>query len=446
MAEQLDLSRPIGRPSDQRRLIEGILSGTLGVDETTWLEWKSQVDWNDAVDVAIKVARHVIGFANRDPVESQAFVGGEAYLVLLHDPAQPSSTRIDPADVENKVSPYLGTDGPQWSMSYVDLKGSRSLVFTVVPPRAGDHIHVLRKQADKYPNGAVFVRRPGRTDQANATDIRRLEERAKAAASQIALEVGARPATLQRLSLEEGIDAFVKAESDRLLGPLVADEYRVGGGQQSALETLMSIGRGLPAEYRERRKPSEFRAQVEKYLLDIAAAYAESGHHMAALKGLGVVELRVTNPSARNLLEVEVELFLPTGIVASRGRSDEPRHKPDAPTLWGSDTVLQSVVRSASNTSWAVPSVLSGLAGPGVWHLATVDGLRFEAFDLRPYKHHRLPSVHLFCAGPGAGTRVELSWRATAQNVDNRAEGLLTFGIVDPALTLKDLLAVSRVS
>ena len=88
--------------------------------------------------------------------------------------------------------------------------------------------------------------------------------------------------------------------------------------------------------------------------------------------------------------------------------------------------------------------MLSGLSGPGVWHLASVNGLRFEAFDLRPYKHHRLPSVHLFCAGPSANTTVELSWRATAQNVDNRAEGTLTFGVADSELTLKDLVTNSR--
>jgi len=186
---ELDLSLPIGRPSDRRRLIEGILDGTLGVDETTWLEWKSQVDWDSPVDVAIKVARHLIAFANRDPAQAQAFVGGEAYLVLLPDPAQPSRTRIDPADIENKVAPYLGTDGPQWSASHIDHNESVALVLTVAPPRAGDHIHTLRKQAATYPNGAVFVRRPGKTEQADSVDIRRLELRAQATASQIAIEV-----------------------------------------------------------------------------------------------------------------------------------------------------------------------------------------------------------------------------------------------------------------
>jgi hypothetical protein len=186
---ELDLSRPVGRPSDRRRLIEGILAGTLGVDETIWLEWKSQVDWNSPVDVAIKVARHVIGFANRDPVEAQAFVGGEAYLVLLPDPAQPDRARIDPADIENKIAPYLGTDGPHWSASHVDLNGRVSLVLTVAPPRVGDHIHALRKQAANYPNGAVFIRRPGKTEQADSVDIRRLELRAQVASSPIAIEV-----------------------------------------------------------------------------------------------------------------------------------------------------------------------------------------------------------------------------------------------------------------
>jgi hypothetical protein len=83
---------------------------------------------------------------------------------------------------------------------------------------------------------------------------------------------------------------------------------------------------------------------------------------------------------------------------------------------------------------------------PSVRHLGSVAGLVFEPFDLRPYKHHVLPSVHLFYAGSGTDATVEVRWRATAQNFDNRAEGLLTFGIADTELTLKDVLGVSRVA
>jgi hypothetical protein len=447
---ELNLSQPIARPSDRRSLTEGILDGTLGVAETTWLEWKSQVDWDNPVDVAIKVARHVIGFANRDPVEAQGFAGGEAYLVFLADAANPSMSRIDPADIENKVSPYLGTDGPQWSSSYVDINGSVSLLITVAPPRAGDHIHSLRKQADKYRNGTVFVRRPGKTEVADSTDVRRLELRAQGGASQIAIEVGARPNALRRLNLDKDIEAFVQAEQDRLLGPLSLEEARVGGGQAGVLESLMGPGQREVFErlvssslgaYKERRRPSEFRAQCEMYFHDVAAVFKESAQHVAALRGLGEVELRVTNPSARNLIGVEVELFLPVGVLASRGRADEPDHLPKAPLAWGQDTLIKEI----TSPSWTIPGGMFSPATPAeVWYLGSGHGLVFDDVDVRPFQTRVLPPVHLFWTGQLGGGILELPWRATAKNTDNRAEGLLTFVIDEADVTLNDLLGGSR--
>jgi hypothetical protein len=227
----------------------------------------------------------------------------------------------------------------------------------------------------------------------------------------------------------------------------------VGGGQRDVLESLMRqrevmeklVGSGLLAASKERRKPREFRAQCDEYLNEITVAYRQSGHHLAALKGLGAVELRVRNPSPRNLRGVEVELLLPAGVVASRGRPDKPSHKPKAPLAWGRDTVMESIVSPISVSASHIPGLVSAMP-PSVWHLRSGDGLVFEAFDLRPYKDHVLPSVHLFCTSSTTDTAVDLRWRATAQNTDNRAEGLLTFGVADSVVTLKNLLEDSRKS
>ncbi|HXN01437.1 MAG TPA: hypothetical protein VN973_06050 [Candidatus Dormibacteraeota bacterium] len=450
---ELDLSQPIRRPSDQRRLIEGILDGSLGVDETTWLEWKSRVDWRNDAEIATNVARHIIGFANRDPDEAQAFVGGDAYLVIGPDEA--SGTRIDPADIENKLSPYLGEDGPGWSLSHVEVDGRTSLLITVAPPRAGGDIHALAKDAGKYfdgretgkyLNGTVFVRRKGKTEQATRGDIRRLQLRAEASTSQIAIEVGVRPDTLKRLSLEKDIGAYLQAERDRLLGPLALEEARVGGGQSGVLESLMGQGQrdvlekfvsSSFAAYRERRKPSEFRTQCETYLRDVEGLLKDSAHHMAARRGLGGVEVHLTNPGARNLLGVEVELLIPAEVLASRGRADGPDDMPDRPMPWGQDTFMTEIAKPI----WKVPgSLLSPGMSPRVWHLKSANGVRFDDVDLRPYQNRVLPPVHLFWIGPSANGTVELQWRATAQNTDDRAEGVLTFRIDDSVLTLSDLL------
>jgi hypothetical protein len=86
---------------------------------------------------------------------------------------------------------------------------------------------------------------------------------------------------------------------------------------------------------------------------------------MAALRGLGAVELDLTNPTARNLLGFEVEVFLPEGVVASRGKADEPPHLPKAPLPWGRDTIIASI---ASVPMWTVPGLLPGWSAPGMRH------------------------------------------------------------------------------
>jgi len=280
--------------------------------------------------------------------------------------------------------------------------------------------------------------------------MRRLELRAQSGSSQITIEVGARPNALRRLSLEKDIVGFVQAERDRLLGPLSLEEARVGGGQAGVLESLMGPGQREVLErllspslgaYKERRKPSEFRAQCEIYLRDLAVLFKESVHHLAALRGIGGVDLRVTNPGPRNLLGVEVELFVPVGVLASRGRADEPDHMPQTPLPWGQDTLIREV----ASPSWQFPSTLFS---PGtvarVWHLGSGEGLVFDDVDLRPFQTRVLPPVHLFWTGQVVGGTVELQWHATAKNTDNRAEGLLTFGIADSELTLKDLVGPTR--
>jgi hypothetical protein len=438
---ELDLSLPIARPSDRRRLIEGILNGSLGVDETTWLEWKSQVDWDSPVDVAIKIARHVIGFANRDPAEAQAFAAGEAYLVLLPDSDHPSRARIDPADIENKVSPYLGTDGPQWSAAHVDLNGNVSLLIRVAPPRPGDHIHMLRKQADKYPNGAIFVRRPGKTETANSTDIRRLEIRAQGAATQIALQISADHSAIPGIARnKKRLDDFLAVERDALLGPLETHEYQVGGGQRAVLEYLMEARAVMLMGFEERRTPTQFRLECERYLTGASSTYESDGHHLAALHGFGAIKLRATNPGPRNFIGVEIELLAPDGIFASRGTADEPFVKVERrPIPWGKDRPVTTVAVAPTLGSQQLWS-----GGPGLQHLDSGRGVVFAAFDLRPFGTRNLPVVYLLASGLNPGSPVNVTWRATAKNTDNRAEGHLTLVVADVELGPEDLLSLKR--
>jgi hypothetical protein len=52
---------------------------------------------------------------------------------------------MDPAVVEGKLTPYVGSREPRWSCSNVEVEGKTVAVVIVEAPRWGDPIHTLRK-------------------------------------------------------------------------------------------------------------------------------------------------------------------------------------------------------------------------------------------------------------------------------------------------------------
>jgi hypothetical protein len=112
--------------------------------------------------------------ANRTVAAAERNAGGCGYIVIGAEAGSVSGvTEIDPAALGQGVQPYLGSDGPSWGMAYVPAASKSVLVITVERPQPGDRIRTLQK----YRPGAVFVRRPGQTIQAEPGDIRALKDR-----------------------------------------------------------------------------------------------------------------------------------------------------------------------------------------------------------------------------------------------------------------------------
>ena len=143
------------------------------------MEWKNGLLLCEK-KALVEIAKHVLGTANRLPEDAAMHVEGCGYIVVGAEPSHCQGVdEIDPADIDAGVRPYLGSGGPRWGMQYVkpQTESGSVLVITVEPPRRGDRIFTLQKKYGKYLRGAVFVRRPGRTIQAEPGDIRALEDR-----------------------------------------------------------------------------------------------------------------------------------------------------------------------------------------------------------------------------------------------------------------------------
>jgi hypothetical protein len=160
MTIHLDTTRPARLPSELVAVVEAVLNADPR-DEADWLEWKTGVDIT-AKHWQFQIARHILGFANRDPTRAVRVAGGCAYLVLGAAPKELVGVQpVDPAHLESWVAGYVGPTGPQWNPHYVTVRGTTVLVILTEAPQPGDKILTLRKEYEQYRSGTVFIRRVG---------------------------------------------------------------------------------------------------------------------------------------------------------------------------------------------------------------------------------------------------------------------------------------------
>jgi hypothetical protein len=185
MALAVDVSRALRSPQQHVSLVEAVF-GASENDESDWVEWKISLDLRTK-EASGTIARHILGMANRIPEYAARCAGGCGYLIVGVEPRKyVGVSEVDPAVLDQALQQYLGSDGPGWSAHYVQSGGTSVVVVTVEPPRSGDRIFTLERELPKYRAGTVFVRRQGRTIQAEPGDIRALERRLASGTAEIA--------------------------------------------------------------------------------------------------------------------------------------------------------------------------------------------------------------------------------------------------------------------
>ncbi len=172
-----DTTRKPVRPRQWRAVLDGVFRASVS-DEQSWLEWKFQIDWSNKSHIVELLAKHIIAFADRDPEESAATVGGIGILVLGLAPGEaPGVKLVDNADLDKWISAYVGADGPAWQAHWEAYNDKHVLIVEVIAPAWGDPIHSLQKAYDRYYAGMIFVRKRARSDLADPRDLKRLEQR-----------------------------------------------------------------------------------------------------------------------------------------------------------------------------------------------------------------------------------------------------------------------------
>jgi hypothetical protein len=186
MVLSIPTNKPLRATDDLMRLVRAITAATA-TDETHYLEWKSDYDLT-SLEGQFKVARTILGMANRSVEVAARFFGGVGYMVVGAEIDNiPGTTALDSAVLQNGIGKYLGASGPDWYPQSITVDAKNVIIFVVESPKIGSSIFTLDKtfQPVGGKNGAdagtVFIRKTGITERANPGDVRMLSKRLRGA-------------------------------------------------------------------------------------------------------------------------------------------------------------------------------------------------------------------------------------------------------------------------
>lgn len=456
MTLEIDTSVARRRPADQRRLVEAVIS-VLPEDEANWIEWKSGLALG-SVEGRFSIARQVLGFANRHPDIASRFMQGCAYVLVGASPEAVSGVeRVDVADLDAGLRPYLGDDGPQWSAAYVTVEESKSvLVVTVEPPQWGDRIFTLRKSyqpagksGQSFHDGTIFVRRQASIARASSADVRMLEERLLRGVRQQRLSLDLRwkdqPLELARLILtDEDGERWIAARREHLLGSLRRDEARLAGRDWLDLITAQKASTlALLGGHAEDRTAEQYEAEVEAYLRKASDALSSVAVECFGRSDRNAVRLCLVNGESCNLSDVEVVLHVPGRVETFE--ATRPPQLPARPWSYGTprpafDACPRGLIAQSVLTP---PTRLANARPPLRFENGGSTTLTFRPGDVRPLDTVDLAPFSLLVSEP-VGTVVSADWRATSTGVDSVLTGTFDFRVAEQAVGLFDLVPPTK--
>jgi hypothetical protein len=337
----IDLSKaPLGERA-ARALVEG-LRQTDDRAERHYLEAKGHVDLATKVGHA-KVAKFILGAANRLPETAQRYFEGYAVMALgVTAGAAPGVQPIEMLELERGVGPYLGTNRPDWDIQRVPVGAAdrEVLLILVNPPKWGEHPFVCRKtfqphdktdsKAAGLTDGTIYVRADGETRPATSAEYDALVHRGDRA--DIDLLVAIDGSAWYGQAHEPVLDKYLTAERRRLLAALPSQIRDVLGVD---LATRMAVISRLGVEIEEDRTKDEYRESIDAWTSDVREWWNNNAHQFAALI-CPTFTIKVINKVNTFLEDVVAKVYLAGDVEAMTNDDWKMRDSfPTVPRQWG---------------------------------------------------------------------------------------------------------------
>lgn len=148
--------------------------------EHSFLELKS--GFSSTNIASAKIAKFILGAANRMSDDSFQFMGGHGVMVIgMDETGKICGTKtLEELDLRNSMSRFLGKSPPQWWSHWLpvlEAPGTSLLIICVAPPRDGDPVHMCCADGDGVVDGAHYIRSGASTRTAKSEEIVMMRER-----------------------------------------------------------------------------------------------------------------------------------------------------------------------------------------------------------------------------------------------------------------------------
>lgn len=378
--------------------------------ERYFLEVKSEIDLNNRSDRA-KVAKFILGAANRDPEQAKRRFGGHALMVLGVGGGKICGVPpFETKDISRSIQKFIGADGPGWDYERVRV-GDLDVIVIVTDPPTGD-LWTCRADGDGLVDGGIYVRQDGETRRATGDEIRLLIERATHKDSRVDVDV-AIDGEVRAIQFDaSAITDYAKREAARYREQ-VSHSRLAGSYGLSAIAAL------------DVRSPKEFLNEVAAWE-NAALESPDRGIVTLTAQLCGGIQVRLRNLTRTFLRDVRLDIAFEDNVLAADWEEFDKKEPiellPGRPEDWGSRSWISDVRLGVGRSNTISPVNTHGLVLVKRERPAM---LTMHLSSLRPEEEHVSDDdeVVLVMTSTPSSEIVRARWRVTAQGINDVFEG-----------------------
>ncbi|WP_277035123.1 hypothetical protein [Propionimicrobium lymphophilum] len=379
-----------------------------------------------------KIAKFVLGAANRDPEQAkETFAGYAIMLIGLGDGAADGIEQVEVLNINNVVEKYFGDQALKWDVEWINLPDNSSkkiLAVIVAPPSYGNPIYVSFSDGEGIDDGGIYVRSLGETRKAKGIDLSKLQKRAiQVVETEVPFNLEIKLQCNHFTELQEATDlvrSYVQKRSNYLISLL-----------PSKKRNPMGFDIGAISLFGEERTEEQYLIEIqdweEKALSQIGARTEQA---LRAFFPPLTISLNNNSDLFVRGLEVELSVQFPPGVLILEreyGRSQREAIEdtfPEEPKPWGEANSLipsLSSIYNPSTLSHGLSSVRT-LTRSFEWDQEKRVG-KLWLKELRPKASIELQFDEFFFLANGVDVDgAIIPWKATMEGRNRQYEGNAT--------------------